>query len=71
MYSTLPEIDFSRFLTGSDKDREAISSQLDDALKNPGSFLLRNHGIPLKTIDDCFDWVSRLYFSTGLCTYRN
>ena len=60
MESSLPEIDFSRFRTGSDGDRREIASQVDQALKTVGFFTLRNHGIPQSRIDDCFAWVGCL-----------
>jgi isopenicillin N synthase-like dioxygenase len=58
MYSTLPTIDFSRFLDGSPEDRREIVSEIDGSLKTVGAFYLRNYGIDRAKTDAWFDWVS-------------
>jgi non-haem dioxygenase in morphine synthesis N-terminal len=55
MYSTLPVIDFGRFLAGSTKDRKLIASEVDHALKTVGFFYIRNYDIPQSRINNCFD----------------
>ena len=62
MLSTLPTIDFSRFLTGSIEDRRRVASEVDDALKTAGSFQLQNHGIPQRKIDECLTAVGRFFY---------
>jgi isopenicillin N synthase-like dioxygenase len=55
MYSTLPVIDFGRFLAGSTKDRKLIAFEVDHALKTVGFFYIRNYDIPQSRINNCFN----------------
>jgi isopenicillin N synthase-like dioxygenase len=57
MYSTIPHINFSRFLNGSIQDRQQTVSEINNALRTVGFFYLLNHGIDQDKIDEYFEWV--------------
>lgn len=62
--STIPLIDFDRFLNGSDDDRRSVASKIDAAFRSVGFFYLGNHGIAEDKVDECFRWVGpRSFFS--------
>ena len=58
MTSTIPAIDFSRFLSGSIQDRQKTAREIDNALRTIGFFYLLNHGINQGKVDTCFEWAS-------------
>lgn len=57
----IPLIDFKPFLHGSILDREDVATAVDAGLRSTGFIYLRNHGIDLRRIDECFKWVSRCF----------
>jgi isopenicillin N synthase-like dioxygenase len=54
---TIPIVDFSPFLHGTEAEKKEVASQIDSAFSNIGFVCLKNHGIPIDTIDECFQWV--------------
>lgn len=59
--STIPLIDFDRFLNGSDDDRRNVASAIDAAFRSVGFFYLGNHGIAEDKVAECFRWSNRFF----------
>lgn len=52
MTSTIPVIDVSPFLNGSDAERRALARQVDAACSDLGFLLVSGHGVPESLVDD-------------------
>jgi isopenicillin N synthase-like dioxygenase len=53
----IPVVDFAKAVRGTREEKEKVARQIDDAFRHVGFVYLKNHGVPLEMVDECFDWV--------------
>lgn len=69
----IPVIDFAPMRSGNPEDAAAVGKKVYEAFRDVGFAYIKNHGIPQETVDEAFQWVSRmsLWISTfSISTYR-
>jgi hypothetical protein len=54
----IPVVDFAKAADGTREEKEQVAKSIDYAFRNVGFVYLKNHGVPLEMVDECFDWVS-------------
>jgi hypothetical protein len=54
----IPVVDFAKATNGTREEKERVAKSIDDAFRNVGFVYLKNHGVPLEMVDECFGWVS-------------
>lgn len=59
--NSVPTVDLSQFVTGSDEDKKAFVQQLGDAFHSIGFVSVKNHGIPQELIDDFYKHVNGFF----------
>jgi hypothetical protein len=59
----IPLVDFTPFLYGSICYREQVAASIDAGLNSTGFIYLINHGINQNRVDECFNWVSRYFYT--------
>jgi hypothetical protein len=55
--STVPIVDFGKFLNGTQDDKREVARQIDDAFQQMGFVYLKNHTVPKEKVAECFQWV--------------
>ena len=55
--ANIPIVDFSKFLDGSQNEKEQVARDIDDAFRTAGFVYLKGHGVPQDKVDECFEWV--------------
>jgi isopenicillin N synthase-like dioxygenase len=53
----IPVVDFTKATNGTREEKEYVARQIDDAFRTVGFVYLKNHGVPLDMIQECFTWV--------------
>jgi isopenicillin N synthase-like dioxygenase len=53
----IPLVDFAKAVGGTKEEKGKVARQIDDAFRNVGFVYLKNHGVPLEMVGECFDWV--------------
>jgi isopenicillin N synthase-like dioxygenase len=56
--TAVPIVDFASFLEGDDIEKAKVAGELDKAFRNVGFVYLRNHGVDMERVEECFAWVS-------------
>ncbi|KAF2026839.1 Clavaminate synthase-like protein [Setomelanomma holmii] len=63
----IPIVDFSQASSGIQDEKEHVAKQIDEAFRNVGFVYLKNHGVPLDMVEECFSW-SKKFFALPLST---
>jgi isopenicillin N synthase-like dioxygenase len=53
----IPVVDFAKAANGTREEKEQVATSIDNAFRNVGFVYLKNHGVPLNMVNECFDWV--------------
>jgi isopenicillin N synthase-like dioxygenase len=53
----IPIVDFAKAIDGTPEERQHVARQIDEAFRGAGFVYLRNHGVPLDLVAECFAWV--------------
>lgn len=61
MADSIPIIDITDFMSGSEAGLESVAAEVRDALTEVGFFVLTGHGVPREQIDSAFEAVVRLH----------
>lgn len=59
--NSVPTVDLSQFVNGSEADKQAFVQQLGDAFHNIGFVSVKNHGIPQELIDEFYKHVNGFF----------
>ncbi|KAH7085223.1 hypothetical protein BKA63DRAFT_499216 [Paraphoma chrysanthemicola] len=59
--ANIPIIDFAKATTGTDQEKEHTAKEVDQAFQNVGFVYLKNHGVPLDMVDECFSWSKKFF----------
>jgi isopenicillin N synthase-like dioxygenase len=60
-FSSIPVVDFGRFLSGDDASRQEIARKIGDACRTSGFFYLQNHGIASHSFERVYEQAARFY----------
>jgi isopenicillin N synthase-like dioxygenase len=55
--TAVPVVDFASFLNGDEIEKAKVAGELDKAFRNVGFVYLRNHGVKMERVEECFKWV--------------
>ncbi|KAH7094866.1 hypothetical protein FB567DRAFT_565922 [Paraphoma chrysanthemicola] len=59
--ASIPIVDFAKATTGTEEEKEHVAKQIDDAFQNVGFVYLKNHGVSLDLVEECFSWSKKFF----------